>query len=619
MFSKIRGKLLASFLAVAVVMGIATGLLYFGLERYEVGVRRLATEEIMGLKTAESLRTADLMLSNAVCGIISDPYEPIFAAAYEDALTKMETATREATSRFKSGREKEIAAGIAAGNEERERVERKIIDCASFDRIQAAAIFTEEYNPVRVRREQVLDEFVSLQERKIEEAVEKAEAASDALQMAATVLTGASAALAVILAMAASRKIAVPIVQLTADVKRVAEGDLTVETRVKSRDEIGDLADAFNRTVGSLSVLVSDAVSSSEIVASASLQLSSSMQESAEAMQQISDTVQQMATAALQGSDSAEQSAAAAEQLSMAIGQVAAGAESQTTSVHEASVMLGDMGTALAKSANGLENVSSATESTKEAAAEGSAAVNAMVTSVESARVEAARVSDAARELDESSREIGRIVEVISDIADQTNLLALNAAIEAARAGEHGRGFAVVADEVRKLAERSLAETKAIAGLVEGLRDSTGRVVTAIEVSNAATAEAAENASGATGLLEKILANANETATYVQELAAHGNDLITASARLQKAVEEIVMVADGNAAAAEEMEAGVGEVKASIDSVAAVSQENAAAVEEVSAAASEVRASIESVAESADALAKMARNLREAVSKFKVG
>ncbi len=286
-------------------MGIATGgLLYFGLERYEVGgVRRLATEEIMGLKTAESLRTADLMLSNAVCGIISDPYEPIFAAAYEDALTKMETATREATSRFKSGREKEIAAGgIATGNEERERVERKIIDCASFDRIQAAAIFTEEYNPVRVRREQVLDEFVSLQERKIEEAVEKAEAASDALQMAATVLTGASAALAVILAMAASRKIAVPIVQLTADVKRVAEGgDLTVETRVKSRDEIGDLADAFNRTVGSLSVLVSDAVSSSEIVASASLQLSSSMQESAEAMQQISDTVQQMATAALQG------------------------------------------------------------------------------------------------------------------------------------------------------------------------------------------------------------------------------------------------------------------------------------------------------------------------------
>ncbi|MFY9133607.1 MAG: hypothetical protein WAO51_00220, partial [Bacillota bacterium] len=74
MFSKIRGKLLASFLAVAVVMGIATGLLYFGLERYEVEVRRLATEEIMGLKTAESLRTADLMLSNAVCGIISDPY-----------------------------------------------------------------------------------------------------------------------------------------------------------------------------------------------------------------------------------------------------------------------------------------------------------------------------------------------------------------------------------------------------------------------------------------------------------------------------------------------------------------------------------------------------------------
>ncbi len=70
---------------------------------------------------------------------------------------------------------------------------------------------------------------------------------------------------------------------------------------MKSRDEIGDLADAFNRTVGSLSVLVSDAVSSSEIVASASLQLSSSMQESAEAMQQISDTVQQMATAALQG------------------------------------------------------------------------------------------------------------------------------------------------------------------------------------------------------------------------------------------------------------------------------------------------------------------------------
>jgi methyl-accepting chemotaxis protein len=170
-------------------------------------------------------------------------------------------------------------------------------------------------------------------------------------------------------------------------------------------------------------------------------------------------------------------------------------------------------------------------------------------------------------EMGQRSEQIGAIVETIDDIASQTNLLALNAAIEAARAGEHGKGFAVVADEVRKLAEKSATATQEIAGLIKGIQYTVNEAVSAMDEG------AAE--------VETGVARANESG---QALA----DILDAAQQVSRQVEEI-------ASAAQQMNASADELIGAMDSVSAVVEENTAATEEMAAQVEEVTASAQSL------------------------
>jgi len=222
------------------------------------------------------------------------------------------------------------------------------------------------------------------------------------------------------------------------------------------------------------------------------------------------------------------------------------------------------------------------------------------------------------QEMGQRSSEIGAIVETIEDIASQTNLLALNAAIEAARAGEHGKGFAVVADEVRKLAERSSQATKEIGGLIAGIQTTVAEAVKAMDEGSREVELGVVSANKAGTALSEILSAAQAVNDQAELAGSAAEQMSIASSELVSAVDSVSAVVEENTAATEEMSANSTEVTQAIESIASVSEENSAAIEEVSASTEEMTAQVEEVTASAQSLAELAENLQNVINRFKL-
>ncbi|MGE5592815.1 MAG: methyl-accepting chemotaxis protein [Betaproteobacteria bacterium] len=473
--------------------------------------------------------------------------------------------------------------------------------------------------PIIAELSSVADEWIASTN---EEHTNQLAAARDQSRRVRMILIGGMAAAALaglLIGLTLTWNITRPVSRLTRAAREVARGNLAQDIpTLKRRDEIATLSQAFADMLSSLRTLVSHIGESSRELASTGESLSESAAGANQATTQIAEVMKTVAAGAAEQTRRAHETHKTMNQLGEAINQIARGAENQVASVTEASDTVSQMVSAIDMVAKSADSLVHAFDGMRTTAFSGKEAVGKAINSMRRIADLIAETAGATKQLGEDSTRIGDIIEVIDEIAEQTNLLALNAAIEAARAGEHGRGFAVVADEVGKLATRSSEATKEISAIVGKMQHSVGAAdkfmnVTASEAqgSNALAGEAGKALSDVMDAVEHMAAEVDAIADLVRKMASH-------SSRAIKAIESAASITEENTAATEEMAAASEEVRKAVEAVASVSTQTAASVEQASASTEEMAATIAEVTGSARRLAELAADLSKLVSSFAV-
>jgi methyl-accepting chemotaxis protein len=441
---KIRSKLLIGF-GIMIVAATAISLTAFfsmavlGTNINELGNTRLPQSVILGDLTESILVATNYLqkgfmtenkenLDKAIGGMLGT--RKVITENFDKLKTTL--VTREG---------KELYQAMVDARKPNAAKRDEIVKALQAGNKQEAAMFLEQYEPLQaayLKSVHNMSEYVREQSRK------GGEASKQNVQITRNIII-ALGVLAVLVALWVAywiiRSITRPLNEAVETANRIAGGDLTVSIENTGSNETGQLLMAMKTMIVNLKNLIGDMKQASESVASGSEQLSASSEEITRAMSDQSNRSSQIATAT--------------EEMSQTVVEIA-------------------------------RNASGIAQSSSETAAIARKGAEVVDNSISESKTIVETVSTSAQvmgSLGEKSKQIGEIVGVINDIADQTNLLALNAAIEAARAGEHGRGFAVVADEVRKLAERTSSATSEISQMIGSIQ---GEVDNAVESMNRA-------------------------------------------------------------------------------------------------------------------------------------
>lgn len=397
---------------------------------------------------------------------------------------------------------------------------------------------------------------------------------------------------------------------------RIAQGDLSQDVDAKSqKDELGN---AYNQMIASLRGLVNRVGDVAVNLNDASGQLARASQEAGTSVQGIATSSQQVVKGAEEQLVRSQDVTTGMGELSSVIEQMDSGTQEQASAVGQAADIVTQVSKATEDVAKNAQSAADGSRQASEAADNGKDLVNRTVEGMDRIKNAVDTAANRIGELGEQSAEIGKIVNVIEDIAAQTNLLALNAAIEAARAGEQGRGFAVVADEVKKLAERVTDATQEIANLIDAVRSGVAESVKATEDGTKEVGEGATLAIDAGVALDQISESVTLVAAQIEEISAASHQVSASSVKMVETIGQVSGVVEQNAASTQQMAASSTQVNESVDGIGAAMQQNSAAIQEMAASTEDVSAQVQELVAASGSLDSMAKELRESVATFKI-
>lgn len=427
---------------------------------------------------------------------------------------------------------------------------------------KAYDVYLKEMEPQRETVNQLIEDIQTLNADNAKTIYQRDSKEAGSIITLLIIVIAAALVLSISIGLLMTRLITKPIKDIQALFAETEQGDFTVKGTYQSKDELGLLTSSFNKMVAGVRSIIETVGETSHQVASSSQELSASADESTKASEYISTTIQELAVGSDQQVESVENSRTVITGMTEFAGRISSNAEKAAATADQTAMM----------------------------SLEGTKAINKVSTQMKSINETVVSLSEAFKHLTERSNEIGNITEVITSIAEQTNLLALNAAIEAARAGEQGKGFAVVADEVRKLAEQSAQSAEQITRLITIIQNDTKQTMNSVI--------------SATGEVKEGLVVVHEAGGAFQ--------------KIENSITEVVTQINDVTNLVKNLTAGASEIETAISGVKEVAETAAGSTQTVSAATQEQLASMEEIAAASQILAQNAEELQHLIQKFKI-